>query len=97
MGDSVCLFGGVNVDWQIEGTPVQVRQVTGSAIDSAGSGEALVVTSGNTIMVGARCDNCLAMLETIRTRGVYPLRQESTSKLRPVLNIIVRRRFLWGT
>ena len=80
-GDSVCLFGGVDVDWLIEGTPEQVRQVTRSAIDSAGNGGGLVVTSGNTIMVGVRCENYLAMLETIRTYGAYPLRQEGRSWL----------------
>lgn len=80
-GDSACLFGGIDVDWLVEGTPEQVRQVTRSAIDSAGSGGGLVVTSGNTIMVGVRCENYLAMLETIRTYGAYPLRQEGKSWL----------------
>jgi hypothetical protein len=34
-------LGGVDVHWQIESTPEQVRQVVGSAIDSAGSGRGL--------------------------------------------------------
>lgn len=65
-GDRVCFWGGVEIDLLMEGTPDQVRSATHAAIKFAGSGGGLVLTSGNTLMVGARYENYLAMLEAAR-------------------------------
>jgi len=73
-GEKICFFGGVDVDWLVDGTPKDIRMETRSAIRSAGKGGGLVVTSGNTIMVGVRYENYRAMLETIQKFGVYPLK-----------------------
>ncbi len=66
-GGRVCFFGGVDVDFLVSGTPEQVRQVVRSAI-AAGRGYegGLVLTSGNTLMVGVEYDNYMAMLEALR-------------------------------
>ncbi len=68
-GDRVCFWGGVDVDWLVDGTPEQVRAATRYAIESAGDDGGLVLTSGNTLMVGVRYENYLAMLEAARSGG----------------------------
>jgi len=72
-GDRVCFWGGVDVDWLVDGTSEKVRKVTRYAIESAGHGGGLVVTSGNTLMVGVRYENYLAMLDAVRGYGTYPV------------------------
>ena len=65
-GSRVCFFGGVDVDFLVEGTPEQLRQVVRNAIVAAhGHQGGLVVTSGNTLMVGVQYDNYMAMLEAL--------------------------------
>ncbi len=67
-GERTCFWGGVDVDLLVEGPPNQVRAATRYAIDSAAQGGGLVLTSGNTLMVGVRYENYLAMLEAARSQ-----------------------------
>ncbi len=66
-GDRICFWGGVDVDLLVEGTPDQVRAAVRYAIESAGNG-GLVLTSGNTLMLGTRYENYLAMLDAARSQ-----------------------------
>jgi uroporphyrinogen decarboxylase len=68
-GERACFWGGVDVDVLVEGTPAEVRAATSYAIDSAARGGGFVLTSGNTLMVGVRYENYLAMLDAARAHA----------------------------
>lgn len=65
-GERVCFFGGVDVDLLVDGTCEQVHAAATKAITAAGENGGLVLTSGNSLMVGVRYENYLAMLAAIR-------------------------------
>lgn len=69
-GERVCFWGGVDVDYLVDGTPEEVRDVVRRAIAAAGHDGGLVLTSGNTLMVGVRYENYRAMLEAAAREGV---------------------------
>jgi hypothetical protein len=73
-GNRVCFWGGVDVDWLVDGTPEQVRQAVKYAIEHAGPGGGLVISSGNTLMVGVSFENYLAMRKAVDDYGYYPIR-----------------------
>jgi uroporphyrinogen decarboxylase len=72
-GNRICFWGGVDVDWLVSDTPDQITTAVQNAIYSAGAGGGLVITSGNTIMVGVRYENYLSMLRAVEAYGKYPL------------------------
>lgn len=78
-GERLCFWGGIDVEVLIESTPEQVRRATRDAIDAAAQGGGLVLTSGNTIMVGVKYENYMAMLETVRA---YDYRKQSMTSRR---------------
>jgi uroporphyrinogen decarboxylase len=71
-GDRLCLFGGVDIDTLVMGTPDDVAGQVDYAITHAAEGGGLVIGSGNTIMPGVRPENFQAMLDRTRLRGAYP-------------------------
>lgn len=72
-GDRICLFGGVDCDTLVRGSREDVRKEVEYAIKYAAPGGGLVITSGNTIMVGTKYENYMAMLENAREKGKYPI------------------------
>ena len=72
-GDSMSLFGGVNCETLISGTPEEVEQEVIYAIDNAGKGGGLAISCSNTLMVGQKYRNVRAMYEAARKHGQYPL------------------------
>lgn len=72
-GDRLCLFGGVDVDTLVGGSPDDVANQVNYAIDHAAHGGGLVLGSGNTIMPGVPYENFQALLDATRKRGVYPV------------------------
>jgi uroporphyrinogen decarboxylase len=74
-GNRLSLWGGVDLDYLVSGTPDQICQITRQAIDAAAPGGGFVLTSGNTLMVGVRVENYIAMLETNKSYGVYPIQR----------------------
>ena len=72
-GGRLCLFGGVDCSTLIDGTTDEVQEEAEYAIRHAAKGGGLVITSGNTIQNGVKIENYLAMLETIKKKGVYPI------------------------
>jgi uroporphyrinogen-III decarboxylase len=72
-GDKLCLFGGVECDTLVDGTPDEVRAEVLDALRKAGHGGGLCLCSGNTLMVGVQYENYKAMLETAARYGNYPL------------------------
>jgi hypothetical protein len=65
-GDRLCFFGGADCDTLVAGSPADVRREVRHAIDHAGHNGGLVITSSNTLMVGVRYVNYLALLEEVR-------------------------------
>jgi len=65
-GNDLCFFGGVDCDTLVAGTPNEVRQETRYAVQHAGNEGGLVLTSSNTLMVGVKYENYLAMLQAAR-------------------------------
>ena len=73
-GDRLCLWGGVDVDTLVGGTPEDVRRQVAYAIAHAGPGGGLLLCSGNSIMATCQYENYLAMLQALRDYGAYPIR-----------------------
>lgn len=73
-GDRLCLFGGVDCETLIRGSEARVREEARYAIQHAGPGGGLVVTTSNAVQPGARLENYLAMRQAIRDYGRYPIR-----------------------
>ena len=68
-GGQVCFFGGVDVHTLVAGTEEEVSQQVRTAVESAPPKGGLVLTSGNTLMVGTRYENYLSMLRAARSYG----------------------------
>lgn len=67
-GDRLCLFGGVNTETMITGTPDDVREEVRTAIEATGGG-GLVVTCSNVVPPGASLENYRALREAVREYG----------------------------
>jgi uroporphyrinogen decarboxylase len=65
-GDDICFFGGVDCDTLVAGTPDAVRREVRYAVQHAGQDGGLVLVSSNTLMVGVKYENYMAMLEEAR-------------------------------
>jgi hypothetical protein len=63
----LCFFGGVDVSTLVAGTEEEVAEEVRMAVESAPAEGGLVLTSGNTLMVGTRYENYLAMLVAARS------------------------------
>ena len=72
-GKEITFFGGVNCETLINGTPEDVEDEVAYAIRYAGAGGGLAISCSNTLMVGLRYENVLAMYSAARKHGQYPL------------------------
>jgi uroporphyrinogen decarboxylase len=73
-GHRLCLMGNVNCATTLAfGTTDDVRQETKEVIRKAGIGGGLIISSSNSIHSGVKPENYIAMVETIREYGKYPL------------------------
>jgi uroporphyrinogen decarboxylase len=74
-GDRIALKGNVNCAHTLAlGTEKQVVEETKEVIRKAGEGGGLIVSSSNSIHSSVKPGNYLAMWNTIRMYGQYPLR-----------------------
>ncbi len=71
-GHKITLFGGVDCETLVAGTPEEVEQEVRYAIRHAAGGGGLVICSGNSLMPGTRYENYEAMLAATREYGRYP-------------------------
>jgi uroporphyrinogen decarboxylase len=69
----LCFFGGVDCDTLVAGSPAEAREQVKYAIRHAGPGGGLVLTSGNTLQIGTKVENYLAMRSAAREFGAYPI------------------------
>jgi uroporphyrinogen decarboxylase len=72
-GHRLGLFGAVNCDTLVRGTPAAVEREVLDCLRYAAPGGGFVLTSSNSIQAGARYENYMAMLRAVRAHGGYPL------------------------
>jgi hypothetical protein len=73
VGSRVVLFGAVEGAHLINDQPDEVRELVRRQIRSAGPGGGYVLTTSNSVQLGVPPENYLAMLESLREYGRYPL------------------------
>jgi uroporphyrinogen-III decarboxylase len=69
----LCFFGGVNCETLVAGPAEAVEAEVQHAVQYAAPGGGLVLTSGNTLLLGTKYENYLAMLSAARKLGGYPI------------------------
>jgi len=72
-GDRLVLMGNVAVDSLAKKSIEEVIDETKACIRSASPGGGHILSSSNSWAAGAKLENCLAMVETGRKFGVYPI------------------------
>ncbi len=74
-GARVCLLGNVDCSYTLSwGTVEEVREETQRCIRDAAPGGGYICTSSNSIHSSVKPENYIAMVETIRECGRYPIR-----------------------
>lgn len=68
-GGKLCFWGGVDVDTLVAGSEEEVAAEVRVACESAPQNGGLVVTCGNSVMVGVKYNNFLAQLRAARLYG----------------------------
>ena len=75
-GNKLCLFGGVDCDTLVAGTPEAIRGEVAYAIRHAGPGGGLVLTTSNVVQAGITLNNYQALRKAVREFGSYPITLE---------------------
>jgi uroporphyrinogen decarboxylase len=65
----LCFWGGVDVDTLVAGSEEEVAEQVRVACESAPRDGGLVLTCGNSVMVGVKYSNYMAMLEAAKRYG----------------------------
>jgi uroporphyrinogen decarboxylase len=74
-GERLILIGNVAVDNLCRKTREEVIQETKDCLKRAAPGGGYILSSSNSWFADAKLENCLAMVETARKHGAYPIRQ----------------------
>jgi uroporphyrinogen decarboxylase len=69
----LCLFGGINVETLIAGTPEEARREALYAMKYGAPGGGLILTSGNILEPGTRVENYEAVTSAWEEFGKYPI------------------------
>jgi hypothetical protein len=69
----LCLFGGINVETLISGTPDEVKAEAAHAIKYGAPGGGFVLTGGNILEPGIKPENYYAVMEVCKEIGTYPI------------------------
>jgi uroporphyrinogen decarboxylase len=72
-GDRITLFGAVNCDTLVKGTPADIEQEVEYCLRYGAPGGGYVLTSSNSIQAGASYENYMTMLRVAREKGNYPI------------------------
>jgi uroporphyrinogen decarboxylase len=72
-GERIALFGAVNCDTLVRGTPAEVEREVLDCLRQAAPGGGFVLTSSNSIQAGARYENYMGMLRAGREHGQCPI------------------------
>ncbi len=75
-GDRIALIGNIDCGYLLsQGSPEEVRAVTRETIRKAAPGGGYCLSSSNSIHSSVKPANFMAMIQTLREYGEYPLRQ----------------------
>lgn len=72
-GNRLALWGGVDSHALCGDTPGEIRRQTRHALRHCAPGGGFILGSSHSIMVAAKYDNYMAMLDTLRAEGNYPI------------------------
>jgi len=72
-GRKITLFGAVDCDTLVRGSPTDVEREVENCLKYGAPGGGFVLTSSNSIQAGSKYENYLAMLKIAREKGVYPI------------------------
>jgi uroporphyrinogen decarboxylase len=74
VGGRVTLFGAIEAETLVNGTPQDAAREAEQCIKYGAPGGGFVLTTSNSVVVGSRHDNYMAMLQAARDKGTYPIR-----------------------
>jgi uroporphyrinogen decarboxylase len=72
-GQKIALFGAVDCDTLVRGSPTDIEREVEYCLKHGAPGGGFVLTSSNSIQAGSKYENYLAMLKAAREKGVYPI------------------------
>ena len=73
VGDRIAIFGAIESETLINGTPEDVTNEVEHCLKYAAPGGGFILTSSNSIQAGTRYENYMAMLDAAREMGRYPI------------------------
>lgn len=62
-GDKICLWGGVPVEYLVNGTPKDIKRAVKEAIEKGKAGGGYIFGTSHSIAVGTQYDNFMTMLD----------------------------------
>jgi hypothetical protein len=74
VGAKVTLFGAVEADTLINGSPEDLVREVEQCLKYGAPGGGFVLTTSNSVQAGSRYANYMAMLRAAREKGTYPIR-----------------------
>ena len=74
VGQRVALFGAIEAETLIDGTPGDVERQVEHCLRHAAPGGGFVLTTSNSVQVGTKYENYMTMLRVAREKGRYPIR-----------------------
>ena len=72
-GNELLLIGNISVDSLAKKSRIEIVEETKECIKQASPGRGHILSSSNSWAGGAKLENCLAMVETGKRYGTYPL------------------------
>lgn len=71
-GQKIALFGAIDCDTLVQGSPADIVREVEYCLKYGAPGGGFILTSTNSVQAGAKYENYMAMLETLRTSAGYP-------------------------
>jgi uroporphyrinogen decarboxylase len=73
VGDRVALFGAIEAETLINGTPEDVEREVTYCLEHGAPGGGFALTTSNSVQVGTKYENYMTMLRLAREKGTYPV------------------------
>ena len=73
VGREIALFGAIDCDLLVRGSQNEVKESVEYCIKHAAPGGGFALSSSNSIQLGVKYENYMAMLDCIRQKGNYPI------------------------
>ncbi len=72
-GDKITLWGGINIENLVQGTPEENREDVIYALKYAAPGGGFILGTSNSVMYGSHYENYMTALDTLHKYGKYPI------------------------